>query len=222
MFDVQAFLARRNSGLAHAYTGSTTAARMVSDAANRWGIKPQWILLVLQAEQDLVTDPTVRSAAITVHNLTDPHADIKPAPRYGGTVVRNGGTGKRPSDGGPATPDGNWWIEFEGDKKMAFAGGAGIPDEHLFPYWDVRDYVGFKNQVEWIARLAARDLGTYARVAAKDPAARTAADLDRISVTLYGGERVVAANAETFVMLQWTPNPSVLVDRPKIYKEFFA
>ena len=195
--NVQEYLTRRGSGLAKVTIGGVlgfgvkTAASIIESKARQYLVRPEYILVVLQAEQSLVTDPTVRSADFTVYSLKET-GDVMPAARHAGRVYKNTGT------------DGNRFVEVTGDMRMFKATGAGIPDPNLRPPWDIRPYLGFANQVDATARFARRDFEKW----------HNGTKL----VTLYGGETVIAGDPETFALLTYTPSPDVLVNRPKIFK----
>jgi hypothetical protein len=202
--NVQVFLDSRGSGLAKTTyggfwgIGKQTAAQIISNAAQKYSIKPEFILVTLQAEQGLVNDKTTYPADFSILKMSNME-EVKPAVPAGyDRVVSNN----------PKKSGGNRWVAVKGSWKMVAATGAGIPDVKAMPAWDVIPFLGFPNQVEQTAKLARKYLDRWASG-------------DKL-VTLYGGETIVAGDPETYAILMYTPEPGQLTARPKLYKQFFA
>jgi len=221
---VQDFLVAKRSGLASVKWSAGlfsgwTAATWIDSIAQKYRIRPQYILTVLQAEQSLVTDRAVRNPLVEVKALPDRTLTPPQAPGPDWKVRRNGGYWDSKNAGNAnyskKTPDENWWIAWRGDWKMVAATGAGILGPDDWPSWDMRKYLGFANQIEAVGALTAKYMVKYAdAVAMGNVAART--------IVLQDGSRVVAGDPEAFVLLNWTNNAEVLAVRPTINKEFSA
>jgi hypothetical protein len=207
--NIQAYLESKGSGLAKVnwkdpgiFGKRWTAAEWIDTQAKAYRIRPQFLLTVLQGEQGLVNDGTVRDVAFQSKTL--PGAKEGPPPAPPGpewTVRRNGGP--------KFVDDGTWWLATKGDWKMMAATGAGIPDPGIFPPFDLRKYLGFPNQVKWAAYYLDKFMREWHEAnASGNLAART--------LTLYGGQKVISGDAETHALLRYTPSLVVLDKRPRI------
>jgi hypothetical protein len=221
--NVQLFLEQKKSGLAKVSWRygtlniyKTTAAEWIQKIAERYRIRPEFILTVLQSEQGLVSDPQVREVKVDIIALPDKTEAVPTVP-IGYSARRNGGywddRNKNMANWTKRVSDGNWWLAVKGDWKMIAATGAGIPDPNRWPPWDVRKYFGLGNQIESVGKLVEKYYTEYNEAVRKgDLAART--------IKLYDGRLVVAGDPETYTVLKWTPSAEVLVQRPKISKSF--
>jgi hypothetical protein len=212
-FDTQGFLTRIKSGLAQVRlktpSGTRTASEWINENCARFGVKPQFILTVMQAEQGLLSEKRVLMVEYSVKSL--PYlGDAKPAVSSPlDRVLRN-----QPKK----TPDGNKWVLVHGDWRMIACCGTGIPDpsgEGAVPNWDVREFLGFDKQVAQACSTIRRYLTNFEKsLALGDPGMRV--------VKLYGGENIVANDVVSYVLLQYTPSEKVITERTSIYEKYFG
>jgi hypothetical protein len=223
VMDVQAFLMARGSGMAkmswkEGLFKTWTAAEWIRYVAERYSIRPQFILTVLQAEQSLVGDSKTYAATFQIVPLKDKTLTAPPV-EAGWIPRRNGGYWDDKNRGVagwiPRTTDGNWWVAVKGDFKAWAATGAGIIGPNDWPTWDVRNYIGFPKQVEQVGILNRKYGLQY------DAAISTGRVIDR-TIILQDKTKVIAGSRDTYRLLKWTNNAGILAVRPRINKDFSA
>ena len=223
LLNVQAFLEKQGSGLAKTRVGAwmlssgRLASEIIRDAALEHGVRPEYLLVTLESEQGLVHDTVVHNANYKLKDLTF-QTDIKPAPPQGfdRVVATN-----------PAKSGGIKWVAVSGEWKIVAALGMGIPDPGVPPAgvgWDVRPYLGLDNQIKFAAKQLRRYVDRWNagdKLVVLYPTTE-----EKIVAKAQGrkpvGETIVAGDPETYALLQYTPSPSVLVDRPRIFMRYFA
>lgn len=209
MFDTQRYLERRGSGLAavafRAYDGvQHTAASWIDKMAAAFNpVTPQWLLTILQAEQSLRDDKLTYPAG---YRITRPSVGI-----FGGV--------SKPPAGARVVRSKTGDLYVEGEWKMVAATGAGIPDPGTRAPWAVEDYLGFDRQIYQAARLSAKFLQDFASGKRDVTLYPTRAEVEQAAREgrKPQGEIVMAADGETYLMLQYTPTESVAASRPRVH-----
>jgi len=203
-FDTAGYLHSIGSGLADVtfkHDGMNfTAGSFIDFVATAFRIRQQYILTVLQAEQGLVKDKITYSPAYSVSRLA-----------YNGIEKPDLGAGVKAVRNTFILPNGvkeKGWLKVTGEWKMVACVGMGIPDPGITPPWDCTPFIGFDNQLWYLGKKTNQWIADWYS--------------GKRQVTLYGGENIVTNTPDDYVLLQWTPSPSVLEERPKIHKQLFG
>ena len=174
------------------------AAVFIHRVAKFYEINVDWLLIVMQKEQNLTLDPSTRNPGYSVRRLGKPEDK---------------------QDGERIFQDRIGWLAVTGDWKMCAACGCGIPDVHTKAPWDASRFVGFDQQVANCGRLARRDLDNFTA------GTKTVQIYGGEIVECADGPTYLALNyTPSTTHADGTPGPfgDVLVDIPKIAARMFS
>jgi len=203
---IQEFLERKKSGLAQVTFQVPPGLRKTVNAAPiphtpaiwlgrlraKFRISARWLLMIGQCERGIVLGKKARSTECIWRKINDP----KECFHFEKPLRSKAG-----------------WIATQGDRTMMFACGFAIPDPNRPAPFTTELYIGFIRQFYHAAKWLRARINEFRK---KKKEGR------KVTVRLYGGERVECADILSYLILRYTPNERELTHRIKVYRSLFG